>query len=302
MNKDAIEAFEDRLHELLEDNLSGSRLIAIRSAALMEEAAANPEFSRTALIKLLKDACRSLERIHGSMRVVTSLCDDVVLVLDTAPPEDKLRRKLEELFNRWNDLYRDRVERRLLSNAVPLLAECGVLVSHSHSSTVLMVLQGLAEKRPGLRVIQSISSPNNEGLLMAQMITEAGIEVELIADAGLLEAVSKAEAVVVGADVVGLDGVINKTGTYGLALAAQKFGKPIYAVFDTNKLLPPGKSVRIEERDPAELASPENERIRVRNVYFESTPLDLFTSFVTDEGVFDPDQMRMVIENIVDGG
>ncbi len=300
MDKDAIEAFENRLHELLEDNLSGSRLIAIRSAALMEEAAANTVFSRTALIKLLKDACRSLERIHGSMRVVTSLCDDVVLILDTAPPEEELRRKLEELFNRWNDLYRDRIGRRLLANALPLLENYRVLISHSHSSTVLAVLTELAQKKQDLRVIQSISSPNNEGLVMARMMADAGIDVDLIADTGLIEAVSKADAVVIGADVVGLDGVVNKSGTHGLALAAQRFGKPAYVVFDTNKLLPPGKAVQIGERDPAELANISHEKIRVRNVYFETTPLDLFTQFVTDEGVFDPEQITMVIENLRD--
>jgi translation initiation factor 2B subunit (eIF-2B alpha/beta/delta family) len=298
MSRQAIEAFEDKLHELLEDNRSGSRLIALRAAALMEEAAADPVFRRTELIKLLKDTCRSLERIHGSMRIVSALCDDVVLILDTAPPEEELRRKLAELFNRWNDLYRNRVMTRLLANALPLLRGCSSFISHSHSSTVLAVLGELAKESPGLKAIQTISAPNNEGLVMARLLAEAGIEVELIADAGLAGAIERADAALLGADVVGLDGVVNKIGTLGLTLAARQYGKPAFVAFDTGKLLQPGREVDIKERNPSELATPDHERIRVRNVYFERTPLELFTRFVTEEGDYDHEQIRMVIENL----
>jgi translation initiation factor 2B subunit (eIF-2B alpha/beta/delta family) len=300
MSKQAIEAFENKLHELLEDNRSGSRLIALRAAALMETAAADPVFSRTALIKLLKDACRSLERIHGAMRVVTALCDDVVLILDTAPPEDELRRKLAELFNRWNDLYRNRVITRLLANSLPLLRDYSLFISHSQSSTVLSVLSALAKERQNLKVIQTISAPNNEGLQMARMLADAGLEVELIADAGLTAAVARADITLLGADVVGLEGVFNKIGSYSIALAAQRFSKPVFVIFDSGKLLQPGREVRMEERDPAELFRSDHEHIKVRNVYFERVPLELFTRFITEEGDYDCEQIKMVIENLKD--
>lgn len=292
------EEFEGSLKSLLEDRLSGSRQVALNAAGLLGESLDIEGISRAELIKLLRNACRRLERAHPSLRSVVALCDDVMLIIDTGLPEERLRRTLAETLHRWGELYESRVLRQILSHVSPHLLQCNTIVSHSQSSTVFAVLAGLAERSPGLKVIQSISAPNDEGKIMAAKLAEAGVAVELIADAGLAEAVGRADAVLVGADVVCSEGVVNKLGTLSLALGARHFGKPLHALFDSSKLLKPGEPVTIEEQDPAELTALKADDISVRNVYFEITPLELFDRLVTEDGAYEPQQMLQVIEDL----
>ena len=292
------EEFENSLQALLEDRVSGSRHLALRAAGLLNDSLAMEDLPRAGLIKLLRNACRRLERAHTSLRSVVALCDDVMLIIDTGLPEERLRRTLTETLHRWGELYESRVLRQILSHVAPLMLQCNTIVSHSQSSTVFAVLAGLVERSPDLKVIQSVSAPNDEGKIMAAKLAELGIAVELIADAGLAEAAGRADTVLVGADVVCTEGVVNKLGTLPLALGARHFRTPIHAVFDTSKLLKPGEPVTIEEHDPTELAALNTEGIGIRNVYFEITPLALFDRLVTEDGAYEPAQMLHIIEGL----
>ena len=67
------------------------------------------------------------------------------------------------------------------------------------------------------------------------------------------------DVVIVGADAVAANGdVVNKIGTYGLAILACHHGLPFYvavprSTFDPS--LPTGRDVPIEQRDPAEVSA-----------------------------------------------
>ncbi|GAI53459.1 unnamed protein product, partial [marine sediment metagenome] len=58
-----------------------------------------------------------------------------------------------------------------------------------------------------------------------------------------------------------------------------------------------GKEIPIEERDPAELTSLSGKRtaplgIKVFNPAFDVTPASLITSFITEEGIFTPKEIK----------
>jgi translation initiation factor 2B subunit (eIF-2B alpha/beta/delta family) len=96
----------------------------------------------------------------------------------------------------------------------------------------------------------------------------------------------------VGADAVSPAGLINKTGTLALALAARAFGKPLYALCASTKLVGMGWEPPEEPpRDPAEIADVSIPNLGVRNRYFERTPLELVTAVVTEDGVRSPDDL-----------
>jgi translation initiation factor eIF-2B subunit delta len=287
--------FEDRLRALVRDNESGSRALAGRAAALFSDVARRSDISPAELRRFLKKAARDLESAHSGLQAVIGLCNDTILVVDSTPQDERLREQLVDMLSRWDEIYSRRVRLLIFCNAYQVLQNARRIVSHSYSSTVLGVLVSLEDRSPGLEVIQSISEPVREGLRMARLLVEGGVGVRLVADAGLAAEVEQADAVVVGADGVSAEGVLNKLGTLGLALAARFFNVPIYAVFDTAKLLPPDKIFEIEEKDPGELAEPSDERIKVRNVYFDRTPLELFTALITEERVYSPEEMRALL-------
>ncbi|MBF6590406.1 MAG: translation initiation factor 2, partial [Ktedonobacterales bacterium] len=97
--------------------------------------------------------------------------------------------------------------------------------------------------------------------------------------------VGEARAVVVGADSVRADGgVVNKVGTYPLALSAREAGVPVYTLCETLKIAAPDFPLVFEEMAPQALLPRPVKGITVRNVYFEYTPPALVAGVVTEDG------------------
>ena len=91
----------------------------------------------------------------------------------------------------------------------------------------------------------------------------------------------------VGADAIAVDGsVINKAGTYLLALAAQDRGIPLYVCFESFKRSKLGAAdIPLEQHDASEFAPPELPNITPHNIYFDITPVHLVTAWITETGM-----------------
>jgi translation initiation factor eIF-2B subunit delta len=144
------------------------------------------------------------------------------------------------------------------------------LATISFSKSVLNVLLRMKPNR----VFVSVSHPAREGEALARELVSNGIDVVLFEDAAYSLIMKDAEAVLIGADAV-FDGcVVNKIGSYALALLAKEFKKPFYVVANKFKLLNKGleKSYRILDMDPSEISDVD---CKVVNVYFECVPKNL---------------------------
>lgn len=95
-----------------------------------------------------------------------------------------------------------------------------------------------SSRGPGISVVVCESRPLCEGVTMAQRLAAAGLQVTLITDAQAGVFVEEADAVLLGADAVTPDGVVNKVGSRLLALAAKAAGVPMIAVTDSLKVSP----------------------------------------------------------------
>jgi translation initiation factor 2B subunit (eIF-2B alpha/beta/delta family) len=107
--------------------------------------------------------------------------------------------------------------------------------------------------------------------------------VTLIADALAPSLVGEVDLVMVGGDALSPQGLINKIGTYGIALAAQRFNIKFLALLGTEKFIP-FLVKSIPQMDPAELL-PNPQKINVCNRYFELTPLDLIWGVICENGI-----------------
>lgn len=113
------------------------------------------------------------------------------------------------------------------SSLLPLLAASSANGSFKGSS-----------RGPGLSVIVCESRPLCEGVVMAQRLAAAGLQVTAITDAQAGVFVEEADLVLLGADAVTPAGVVNKVGSKLLALAAKAAGVPVIAVTDSLKVSP----------------------------------------------------------------
>jgi methylthioribose-1-phosphate isomerase len=126
-----------------------------------------------------------------------------------------------------------------------------------------------------------------------------GIPMTLIADnaAGYFIQKGKVDIVFVGADRVVANGdVVNKIGTYKVAVVARENGVPFYAVVPTSTVdlsLASGDEVPIEERAAEEVTHVRGqpigpEGVNVANPAFDVTPHRYVTGIITERGIVYP--------------
>jgi methylthioribose-1-phosphate isomerase len=135
--------------------------------------------------------------------------------------------------------------------------------------------------------------------LTAWELQQAGVDVTLICDnmASVVMRNGWVQAVIVGTDRVAANGdVVNKIGTYGVAVLARHHGIPFYVAAPRSSIdleTATGADVIIEERPAAEVTcgfgrrtAPEG--VQVYNPAFDVTPAELVTALITEVGIVRP--------------
>lgn len=113
---------------------------------------------------------------------------------------------------------------------------CKVL-THSRSRVVLETLKVAASQcKKRFRVYVTRSYPGNDGEKMLEELTKAGIEAILILDSAIGYIMESVDLVMVGAEgVVESGGIINRIGTFTMAVCAREMKKPFYVLAESFK-------------------------------------------------------------------
>jgi methylthioribose-1-phosphate isomerase len=192
-----------------------------------------------------------------------------------------------------------RIGAQLIGERARVMTHCntGALATAGYG-TALGVIRSSKDK--GISVIANETRPYLQGArLTAWELVQEGIPCTLITDsmAGHLMSKGEVDVVVVGADRIAANGdVVNKIGTYTLAVLAQRHGIPFYvaaplSTFDS--AIPDGAHIPIEERPAEEVTGYRGTRwapqgVQVRNPAFDVTPAELVTGIVTEKGIASP--------------
>jgi methylthioribose-1-phosphate isomerase len=158
--------------------------------------------------------------------------------------------------------------------------------------TALGVIRAAHEmgKRPFVYVMET--RPRAQGArLTTWELRRLGIPHRLIADSavGLLLQRGMVQVAISGADRVCANGdVVNKVGTYPLALLCREHGVPFYvaapeSTFD--RCTPNGADVTIEEREEEEVTSFAPPGTPAWNPAFDVTPAGLVRALITERGI-----------------
>lgn len=129
--------------------------------------------------------------------------------------------------------------------------------------------------------------------LTAWELADMGVDHTLVVDSAGATVLARglAQAVVVGADRITANGdVVNKIGTYPLALAAARAGVPFLVAAPESTVDPAlasGADVEIEVRDGREILGGLPD-IPTLNLAFDVTPADLVTAIVTEDRLVRP--------------
>jgi len=282
------QAFEAALAELAADRKQGASELARRCLeALSGSARYAPATDSDELLALLKHRCGALSGSRPSMAPIRNLLVEWRLDLDSRTGLS-LQALREAAGNAADDLIRrsGQAVEKTVAHAVEHIGDGKRIITHSLSSTVLGVFEQLKDRK--VQAVITESRPLNEGYLLASRLAEWEIPTELITEAQMGLAVAQADLALVGADSLLPDGsLVNKAGTYLLALAAWEGGVPFWVCCESFKRIRErGWEVELEEMDATELSAPYLPETRIRNVYFDITPARLISLWIDEKGIY----------------
>lgn len=186
----------------------------------------------------------------------------------------------------------------ILPDPARVLTHCNI------SGELVAVAQYCSELKKKFSVIATETRPYLQGSrLTAWELSQAGVSVSVIPDCAVAQVIARGEvnAVVVGSDRCAQNGdIINKVGTYPLALTAQKHGVPFYALVQAPGSLARGEDLAIEERPADELLHFHGrpllgqgaDQVAVRYPAFDVTPAALITNLIGFDDLFTPESFR----------
>jgi methylthioribose-1-phosphate isomerase len=186
----------------------------------------------------------------------------------------------------------------VLPQAARVLTHCNI------SGELVAIAQACREMGKELSIIATETRPYLQGSrLTAWELAGAGVAVSLIPDCAIAQVMARGEvsAVIVGSDRCAQNGdVINKVGTYPLALIAKEYGVPFYALVQDPGRLARGEDVQIEEREASELLvfrgepllAEGREQLAGRYPAFDVTPASLITYLIGFNDLFTPKSFR----------
>jgi len=161
--------------------------------------------------------------------------------------------------------------------------------------TALGVIRAAWEQGKKIRVIATETRPKLQGArLTTYELKQYGIPITLITDnmVGYVMYKRLVNKVVVGADRIVKDAVINKIGTFTIAVLAKEHNIPFYvaAPKSTFDLKRKSIDVVIEERKPDEVTHIGSQRIaaegvNVLNPAFDITPLGYVAAIICESGI-----------------
>ena len=185
----------------------------------------------------------------------------------------------------------------LIKDGDTILTHCnaGELATVEYG-TALGVVRAAWEEGKKIKVFADETRPLLQGArLTAYELKRDGIPVTLITDnmAGYVMKKGMVNKVIVGSDRIVQDGVVNKIGTYSVAVLAHEHGIPFYvaAPKSTFDLAHKSSDVIIEERRPEEVTHIGSQQIapdgiNVFNPAFDITPLKYVAAIICETQVY----------------
>jgi len=260
--------------------------------------------------RLIRELERSAQTIRGTRPTAVNLFWALDRILNKARAFSGNRKHLAAFVVEEANKIADEdatANRAIGKYGAELIDEGDVILTHCNAGALATVEYGTAlgvvrtawERGKHIKVIAAETRPLLQGArLTVYELKKDGIPVTLITDnmVGYVMSRRMVNKVVVGADRIVKDGVINKIGTFTVAVLAKEHGIPFYVAAPSSTFDPAhtSKEIVIEERRPEEVTHIGSKRItaegvNVLNPAFDITPFKYVRGIIGEKGVFPPE-------------
>lgn len=236
-----------------------------------------------------KDFTKAADKLLATRPTGVSLYNCLKIIKD--------RRSIKSIDEVLDHL--DKAQEWMSYNGSNIIKNNFTIMTHCHSSSVLNVFKNAKQKdHKRFKVVVTETRPVLQGYKTAEELVEMGIPIHYIADSAGPFFMAACDILIVGADAVRGDGILNKIGTYPLALAARETGVPVYFVASKDKLDYDCIS-EIEDRPDREIGNPkelEKTGGEIENPAFDLTPWNLITAVITESGVLGRKEIGILLD------
>lgn len=225
--------------------------------------------------------------------------------IDEGRPVDEaiFMRTIESLNRRYSTIE------VVAEHLVTMFPDKGTIMTQCFGETIVgMMLRVSKKNNKDIRLFVPETRPYFQGArLTASVACDMGFDTTVITDnmPAFVMKRNKIDLFTSAADVICMDGhVVNKIGTYQLAISAKYHGVPYFVTGIPDKAHQTIDSVTIEERDPQlvlEARGIKNTLEGVKGYYpsFDITPPHLVSGVVTDKGIFVPYDLHRYFDSAV---
>ncbi|XP_066997961.1 translation initiation factor eIF2B subunit alpha [Anabrus simplex] len=174
--------------------------------------------------------------------------------------------------------------------ASPFIIDGSRILTHSKSRNVLEAMKEAAKAHKRFEVYVTTSCPDSSGIEMCKQLEKANISCTLILDSAIGYVMEQVDLVMVGAEgVVESGGIVNKVGSYTVALCAREMKKPFYVLTESFKFV---RLYPLNQQDlPNELKYPAGmlrKDLSKEHPLVDYTPPSYITLLFTDLGILTP--------------
>lgn len=235
MDKDGVLSY---FNNLVNENPDMSAAVAAITT-LIQFLSVNKVDTVSEMRDRLKEAIVTLTETDSSTTSISSAGELFLRFITLTSLELANIQEIQQTLVERGNLFLQKVassRQKIARQAHPFIRDGATILTHSKSRVVLQVLKEAAEAKKRFSVYVTESLPNKSGRDTADVLSACGIPTTVILDAAVGYVMEKVDMVLVGAEgVVESGGIINKVGTYTIALSAKEMNKPVYVVAESFK-------------------------------------------------------------------
>ncbi|KAK3576555.1 hypothetical protein CHS0354_011233 [Potamilus streckersoni] len=187
----------------------------------------------------LRDAISVLTQTDSSVTSISSGCELFLRFITLASLDQPNFQECQKILSERGKLFLQKVatsRHKIAKLAHPFIRDGATILVHSYSRVVQQVLKEAASAKKRFNVYVTESGPNQSGIRTYNELTACSIPTTVVLDAAVAYVMEKVDLVLLGAEgVVESGGIINKIGTYNIAIAAKTMNKPTYVVAESFK-------------------------------------------------------------------
>jgi ribose 1,5-bisphosphate isomerase len=271
------EDLNELLIKLKSLEIQGAKEIAIESLKFLRHYAKEKGFG--------KDFDKISEKIEKtrSTAVVLHNCLEIVKKQRNIESINKLITKLNQATN------------EIAKKGSRLIKDGYVIMTHCHSGEACALIEHAHKEGKKITVYVTETEPKHQGIKTALELSKKGMRIFLIVDSAIEYFIKDVDIVIVGSDAIRKEGVVNKIGTYPMAVVAKEHKKPFYVVGNTLKL-DRRKKLVIEQRNPHEIYVEHIKTLEIKNPAFDLTPWKFISRVVTEKGILTPGNILRMLK------